>query len=217
MKLYKLTPEEIADFILNGKTSDCIELKVSSPKDKKRDTGFTDIIVYKDKYMEIQYSYLETEEYDVIENIYITSNWWGRIKNSFFTIQGERGKFDSPRCGWVVDLQDMKSNFSERVTINNTNKIYDMKTQVNNFASFVMYMQKNHKQSPTYKVIKVVSESPRPWVAIEITIPGFGTYHAGGASKKAAADDFITTLLSREGSIEESLRFFNNLENKVKA
>ncbi|MHA3046492.1 hypothetical protein JSO59_003885 [Riemerella anatipestifer] len=190
--LHKLSKEKIADYFLNNKQGDL--LKLSPVRDNETDTGFTSIVIYKDKHMEIIYSYLivDEENDDIIEQFTIYSKWFGKIKNSFFTLNGEKGKFGTTQCG-VISVRDLR-NFKSKTNhkIHNTNKEVDVEIQ--DFASLVLYCQKKYGASPSYRVTEVISLSPNSWVEIEITMPNGETHLAEGENKKAAANNFAKSF-----------------------
>jgi len=191
MKNFKnLSNEEICNYILNNKKADCMEL---SAKEELKEglnpkTGFTTRIVYKDKHVTIAYSYMELDEDDILQNFFIVSNWWGRIKNSYFTIDGERGKFGYVRCG-VFSPDELKPfKTRDHVPVNNRNEKVDI--EVNDFASLVLYCQRKYKASPSYEVLEVLSLSPNPLVRIKVRMPDGKLYLQEGTSKKHAANLF---------------------------
>lgn len=191
--LRNLTNEQICNYILNNKKADCMELSAEGELKEglNPNTGFTTRIVYKDKHVTIAYSYLEIDEDDIIQNFFIISNWWGRIKNSYFTIDGERGKFGYVRCGVFSpgELEPFKTY--NHVPVNNRNEQVDI--DVNDFASLALYCQRKYKASPTYKVVEVLSLSPNPWVRIKVRMPDGKTYYHEGTSKKHAANKFAAS------------------------
>lgn len=117
----------------------------------------------------------------------IYSPWWGKIKNSFFTIEGHKGRFSSVRCG-VINVDNLKP-FTSRTKhkINNKNKVADI--EVTDFASFVALYQRKFDQSPTYTTTQVISQHPS-LVEIEINLPSHRVFRRTGKSKKHAANAF---------------------------
>lgn len=178
---------EICDFLFNGKKADALELSAEKGKDDGR-SGFTDRTVYQDKNIEVIYSFLKIEEDDIIEQFFIYSNWWGSIKNSFFTIEGEKGKFNHLRCG-VINLNELKKTHQKTShEVNNKNMAVGI--NVTDFASFTQHCQRVFRGSPTYDVVEVISLSPNSWVKIEIVLPNGEKHYSEGTSKKDAANRF---------------------------
>ncbi|MEJ8604651.1 hypothetical protein JSO60_06755 [Riemerella anatipestifer] len=110
LDLSKLKGEEIAQWLLNNKKVTAIQL---SPERTDTDDGFTHILVHKDEYVEIIYSYLKIDEDDVMQNFTIYSKRWGNIYNSYFelqTFEGEifTGESDEILCG-VFSLGDLRN------------------------------------------------------------------------------------------------------------
>lgn len=103
-KLTKFSDEEICEFLLNGKKAHALEL--STERSEFNETNFTERVIYKDKNVEIIYSFLKIAEDDMIQQFFIYSSWWGKIKNSFFTLEGFKGKSDE-RCG-VININELK-------------------------------------------------------------------------------------------------------------
>lgn len=186
--LTKLSNEEICEFLLNNKKADALELsKLRSALNK---TEFVERVIYKDKNVEIIFSFLYISEDDIIQQFFIYSNWWGQIKNSFFTLEGFKGKCDF-RCG-VINIDDLQAYNNKRDVVRINNKNEKSKIDVIDFSSLVLACQKKYKISPTYKVVKIISEAPNSWVKIEISMPD-GTFHnSEGTSKKDAANKFAT-------------------------
>ena len=187
--LSKLSNEEICEFLLNGKKGDCLELNPERSELNK--TDFTERIIYKDKNVEIVYSYLEIAKDDMIQQFFIRSNWWGKIKNSFFTLDGFKGKIDE-RCG-VINIDELR-NFnvnSDSVPINNKNE--QAKIEISDFASLTLLCQRKFKASPSYEVECVISEAPNSWVKIIIYMPDGSKHFSEGTSKKDAANRFAKT------------------------
>lgn len=190
MNLYKKPKEKIIQFLFNGKKGDTIELSPERSNEKTEDIPEEkEILIYQDKSMKVYFSYLIIEEDDVIEQFIIYSRWWGKIKNSFFTINGEKGKFTKVRCG-VINSRDLETYQNQtNHPINNKNKVADIK--VTNFDTFVKFWQRKYGESPSYKVRRVVS----PLVEIEVYVPKYGRYTHQGHSKKAAANEFAQKFI----------------------
>lgn len=182
--------EEICEFLFNGQKADALELSAERVEDDGR-SGFVNRTVYKDKNIEVIYSFLKIEEDDIIEEFFIYSNWWGSIKNSFFTIGGEKGKSSQIRCG-VINLEKLKK-FSQKTNYAVNNKNMAVGINVKDFASFTQYCQRVFRGSPTYEVIEVVSLSPNSWVKIEILLPNGEKRYSEGTSKKDAANRFAAS------------------------
>ena len=185
--LTKLSNEEICAFLLNGKKGDAMELNndtvIILPS-----TGFKKRVIYKDKNVEIYFSYLKVSEDDIIQQFYIISNWWGQIKNSFFTLDGFKGKCEK-KLG-VININELKSfnNNHTYVPVNNKNDHAQIK--VHDFASLTLYCQRKYKASPSYKVVDIISEAPNSWVSIKIHMPNGEIHFSEGTSKKDAANKF---------------------------
>lgn len=190
MNLQQLTNEQIAEWLLNGKRGDLLELDAEHGPLKP-----TDRVIYKDKHMEIIYSVLHIAPGDSIEQFFFYSKWFGAIKNSRFTLEGWSGKTNVVRCGTidVSQIKEFKSNTAH--TINNKNQVAAI--DGNDFAAFVAYCQRVHKASPSYQVIRVIAQAPEPWVKIEINAPCFdGPCFAEGASKREAANSWAAKFIS---------------------
>lgn len=184
--LRKLTDEEICEFLLNGKKGDCLELNPERSEINK--TDFTERVIYKDKNVEVIYSFLEIAKDDMIQQFFIRSNWWGKIKNSFFTLEGFKGKSEE-RYG-VINVDELK-NFNvngEHVPVNNKNQ--QAKIEITDFASLTLLCQRKFKSSPSYQVVKIIREAPNSWVKIEVKMPDGKIYFSEGTSKKDAANRF---------------------------
>jgi hypothetical protein len=179
------TPEEICEFLLNNKTGDAVEL---SPEKTETDTGFTNETIYKDKNIEIIYSYLVVGKDDIIEQFFIYSKWWGKIKNSHFTLDGNFGKFTGIRCGVLSlsEIKDWKSNTNH--SVNNRNIVAAI--EVTDFQSFTLKCQKIFKDSPRYGRTIVLSQEPHPLVQTEIIMPDGKIHKASGKNKREAANNF---------------------------
>ena len=182
--------EEICDFLFNGHQADALELSSERGNDDGR-SEFINRTVYKDKNIEVIYSFLKIDEDDIIEEFFIYSNWWGSIKNSFFTIGGDRGKTPHIRCG-VINLEQLKK-FTPKTNhvVNNKNMAVDI--SVKDFASFTQHCQRVFRGSPTYNVTEVISLSPNSWVKIEIVLPNGQKHYSEGTSKKDAANRFAAS------------------------
>lgn len=188
--LSKLSNEEICEFLLNGKKGNCLELTPEHSELNK--TDFTERVIYKDKNVEIVFSFLEITEDDIIQQFFIHSNWWGKIKNSFFTLEGFKGKSEETRCG-VININELK-NFNVNgkfVPVNNRNE--QAKIEVSDFASLTLLCQRKYKASPSYEVVAIISEAPNSWVRIQIKMPDGKTYFSEGTSKKDAANRFANS------------------------
>lgn len=180
-KLSELSNPELAEFLLNGKSGDCLELNSDQSENTE---GFRTI--YKDKHMTIMFSSVTTPENEEIANFFIYSKWWGRIKNSFFTIETRTGKWEHVRCGVISSSLLNEWITKDTVPVNNTNQAIAIDSDVIDFDSFAKSYQKIHKVSPTYKVINVIRQSPNPWVEIEITVGDSKKRHCGTNKKEAA-------------------------------
>lgn len=190
MPLVNKSNEEICEFLFNGQKADALELSAEKAGNDGR-SGFVNRTVYKDKNIEVIYSYLKIEQDDIIEQFFIYSNWWGSIKNSFFTIGGEKGKTPYIRCG-VINLNKLKK-FTPKTTHVVNNKNMAASISVKDFASFTQYCQRAFRGSPTYDVVEVVSLSPNSWVRIEIVLPNGEKHYSEGTSKKDAANRFAAS------------------------
>ena len=187
INLTKLSNEEICAFLLNGKRGDVMELNNTVVTELPL-TRFKERGIYKDKNVEIYFSYLEVSEDDIIQQFYISSTWWGQIKNSFFTLDGFKGK-----CGkktGVININELKSFNNNRTYVPVNNKNDHAQIKIHDFASLTLYCQRKYKASPSYKVVEVISEAPDPWVSIKIYIPNGEVYFSLGTSKKDAANRF---------------------------
>lgn len=187
--LSKLSNEEICEFLLNGKKGDCLELNPERSELNK--TDFTERVIYKDKNVEIVFSFLEIAKDDMIQQFFIRSNWWGKIKNSFFTLEGFKGK-SKERCG-VINVDELK-NFNvngDYVPVNNRNE--QAKIEIIDFASLTLLCQRRFKASPSYQVVEIISEAPNSLVRIEVKMPDGKTHLSEGTSKKDAANRFANS------------------------
>lgn len=187
--LTSFTNDDVCEFLLSNKKANALEL---SSERSDENNGFTKRVIYKDKTMEIIYSFLEIEKDDVIEQFTIYSTWWGKIKNSYFTLEGFKGKSDKIRCG-VININDLKDwNSRSNHPINNHNSKASV-VEVTDFASFTLLCQKVFKASPSYEVKRVIRQSPDPLVEIKVIMPD-GTEHLQkGSSKKDAANKFAVS------------------------
>ena len=168
---------------------DCKEISISNEINK---TEFTERVIYKDKNVKNVFSFLEISKEDIIQQFFIYSNWWGRIKNSFFTLDGFKGK--SETCCGVINIDELQNfNGKNFVPINNKNE--QAKIEVSDFASLTLFCQRKFKASPSYDVVKIISEAPNLWVRIKIKMPNGKTYLAEGTSKKDAANKFAKTYI----------------------
>lgn len=186
MNLTKLSNEEICEFLLNGKKGNALELNPEHSELNK--SGFTERIIYKDKNVEIVYSFLEIAKDDIIQQFFIRSNWWGKIKNSFFTLEDFKGKCEE-RCG-VINVDELK-NFNVNgnfAPVNNKNE--QAKIDVADFASLTLLCQRKFKTSPSYEVIDIISKSPNSWIKIKVNMPDGKPHYSEGTSKKDAANRF---------------------------
>ncbi len=189
-ELLPLDKNYLMSFLLNGKKGNCLEL--SNDVNERRKSDFKKILIFKDKNMQIHFSYL-SENYNgeniLIQQFEIYSNWWGRIKNSFFTIDGEKGKVPNKekRLG-VININELEEiSFRKKVPLKKS--FPNKKSGSSSFADLVAYCQNNYKFSPSYKVVKQISLPPASIVEIEITMHN-GSYLIQGASKKDAANNF---------------------------
>jgi len=194
--LFNLSNEEICEFLLNNKKA--VALELGSEEDvleNNPDNKFINRVIYEDKTMKIIYSFLKIKEDDIIEQFFIYSTWWGKIKNSHLSLEGFTGK-SQRRCG-VINIDDLKTwNSGTNHSINNHNA--EVKIEVTDFASLVLFCQKKYKKSPSYEVSEVISLSPNPWVEIKIFMPD-GTEHCyEGTSKKDAANKFAVEFFKKE-------------------
>lgn len=194
--LFNLEPKVIADFLLNNKKGDCFELAIdsgtplitSSTRTGPDGREFKNISIYKDKHIEIIYSYLIIAEDDVIEEFLIYSKWWGKIKNSIFTLGGDRGEFKNIKCG-VINLNELKDwNSGSNHAIHNKNQKVEI--EITDFASLTAYCQRLFRGSPSYGQVKVLREAPNSWVSVEIHMPDGIIHIAKGTSKKEAGKTF---------------------------
>jgi len=184
LNLKQKSPEEISEYLFNQKKGNADEMDKSESHIQA-----CSLLIYKDKAMRVYYCPDGLD--DGIEQFIIYSNWWGKIKNSFFTIQGQKGKFANVRCGRII-LEMLKEYQSEtNHEINNKNKVGNI--TVEDFRTFGLRIQREKGKSPTYKVKEVISQSPS-LVKIEVTVPGYGTYDHTGRNKREAADDFARTF-----------------------
>jgi len=183
--LIELSNEEICEFLLSNKKADALELNPDRSGERKSD--FIERTVYKDKSIEIIFSYLKIADDDIIQQFFIYSNWWGKIKNSFFTVEGFKGKSEL-KCG-VINVDELKpfNNNGQSVAINNRNET--AKIEIADFNSLVAYCQRKFKASPSYETVEVISQSPS-LVKIKITMPDGKSHFETGGSKKEAANKF---------------------------
>ena len=187
--LTKLSNEEICEFLLNGKKADAMELGVADFGVNNSDS--INRVIYKDKSVEIIYNYLEIAKNDIIQQFFIKSNWWGKIKNSIFTLEGFRGNCNEKKCG-VIGMDELKDfNVGNFVPINNRNE--QAKIEITDFASLTLHCQRKFKTSPSYEVVKIISEAPNSWVKIKINMPDGLIHFSEGASKKDAANRFAAS------------------------
>jgi hypothetical protein len=195
--LINASVEEICNFVLNGKIANGIELNPEREESPQGDNGFIDKVVYKDKSVEIIYSYCnvpqEGETY-IIENIYIYSKWWGRIKNSFLMCDEFTGKSEYTRCA-VFSLGDFRAwnhKGSVQHEIHNRNKVLPI--EVTDFDTLVKHCQRVYKMPATYRVTEVISLSPNTWVEVEINLPKGKSFRGQGANKKEAVNKLAVQL-----------------------
>ncbi len=184
--------EEICEFLLNNKSGDCLEL--NPDKGGKDNSGFVSRVIYKDKNIEIVFSYLKIEEDDIIQQFFIYSNWWGKIKNSFFTCDSYKGKSEV-KCG-VINIDALKIS-KQNTTHKINNKNETAKLEITDFNSLVAYCQRKFKSSPSYNVVEVISLSPNSWVKIEVSMPDGSKHYFEGVSKKEAANSFAVDYAGR--------------------
>jgi hypothetical protein len=183
--LENLPNEEIIAYLFNNKTADALEISAKLPPEES-----CGLLIYEDKTMKVYYCCKRAGN-TVLEQFFIYSTWWGSIKNSFFTIGGDKGKSPNIRCG-IIDREHLKEYKSKtNHEINNKNKVGNI--TVEDFRTFGLRIQREKGKSPTYKVKEVISQSPS-LVKIEVTVPGYGTYDHTGRNKREAADDFARTF-----------------------
>jgi hypothetical protein len=188
-KLYKLTNEEICEFLLNGKQGDCLELNPKHASlNPRHPLDFIEHMIYKDKNVQIIYSFLKIAKDDVIQQFFIYSNWWGKIKNSFFTLEGFKGKSEEEKCGVIniTELNEIKLN-SDLVPVNNKNQICSTKVKTDNpIIELAEYCQKHFKQNIETVVSIDGGSQHEPVIKADIIIPNGEVYSGKGKNQKEA-------------------------------
>lgn len=185
--LINLTNESICEYFLNNKSADAVEIDLEDLKSIEADSLFTNRTIYEDKAMRIVYSYCEVEKGNIYEQFIVCSTWWGKIKNSFFTLKGHKGKCKL-RYGVIYRSKLSDHSSGTNHAINNRNSVAQI--EVTDFATFTKKCQRVFKDSPSYFVTKVVSLSPNPWVRIQVTMPDGTKHESEGYSQKDAANRF---------------------------
>lgn len=193
--LTEMSSEKICNFLLNGKKGRAMQVGLDK-ENMINTSGFVNRTIYEDKNIKIVFAYLVVSEGDIIQQFFLYSKWWGKIKNSFFTLDGFQGKCDEVKCG-LIHIEDLKDFYpgSKEVLINNKNQ--QAVIEITDFASLVLYCQRHFKKSPTYFVSKIIREAPDSWIEIEVTMPDGKIYTHEGFNKKEAAKEFAINYASK--------------------
>lgn len=92
--------DEICHFLLNGKRGKMTQLGLDD-ENYKGPVNYVNRVIYEDKKTKIIFSHLEIDRGSLIQKFFFYSSSWGRIKNSFFTLEGYQGAFDEKMCGFI--------------------------------------------------------------------------------------------------------------------
>ena len=189
MSLKELSSAEIENYLFSAKKINFSriseELLISWQKEDSPKT------IYRDKSMSILYG---TGAHDGVEYISIRSNWFGRVKNSQFNLDGFY-RNEAFWCGYcavsdimLLDELTLGKIMNTIVENKNTNKA-NLSSVFTCFNDYVQYCQKKYGDSPTYRVMSVGGYEHAPTVKIRISSPD-GFFTAEGSSKKVAANEW---------------------------
>jgi len=188
MSLNELSSAEIENYLFNGKKINFSriseELLISWQKEDCPKT------IYRDKSMSILYGIGAAG----VEYISIRSNWFGRVKNSQFNLNGFY-RNEAFWCGYcavsdILPMDDLTLGkiMNSIVENKNTNKA-NLSSVFTCFNDYVQYCQKKYGESPTYEVMSLGGYDHAPTVTIRISSPD-GFFTAKGSSKKVAANEW---------------------------
>jgi hypothetical protein len=193
-KMAKMPTAQVAEFLLNNKKADLLELGGTITLTEKNTSTEVIRLIYKDKTMSIWYRTFWLVDC-WIEEFYVESSFWGRIKNSQFTCGGFKGK--GQMCGvtsWggMPHETSLRSwNSGTNYAVNNRNTVTVKKSNFENFSELVEYSQKTFKAAPKYEVTDTYTDRRNnTTITICVTMPNGIKHYAEGSNKKTAAENF---------------------------
>ena len=139
-------------------------------------------IIYKDKTMTI--SILD-------RNLYMSSKWWGTVKNSFFTLDGMKGSSRVIKHG-IASISDIGA-FSPRdnVDIDRHNKVITLSAKPNETEIQFLgrIIQQRNGKNITYGVVSKIGPDNAPVITVKLVLPNGKEYLAKGSKKQIAANN----------------------------
>lgn len=195
--------EEICHFLLNGKRGKMTQLGLDD-ENYKGPVNYINRVIYEDKKTKIIFSHLEIDRGSLIQKFFFYSSSWGRIKNSFFTLEGYQGTFDEKMCGFIniKDIADyvykpksIPNHKEERESLKKKDEKITIK--VVDFASLVLYCKQKYEKSPVYVIEKGDFAGHNSRVVVRATMPDGKMYLAQGMNKENAADNFAVMYAAK--------------------
>jgi len=139
------------------------------------------------------------------EKIFLSSTWWGLVKNSYFTLEGLRGKSTKIQYGEAL-ISEMKS-FTPRepsipyAYINRGNKVNIPELQQE--ESYITYLGKYYQliYEETIRLRVIIRDRPNEdkTITVKISLPDGLKVFGDGLTKEAAANNAANQVLHKLG------------------
>lgn len=150
------------------------------------------ILIFSDKTMTISHD---------STHVYMSSKWWGTVKNSLFTLDGMRGSTKLPKHG-KVELNKIVE-YSPKgpiVDVHKHNKVNLTKKPEETSLQFLgRYIQAKTGDSISYGVINKTGPDHAPTITVKLILPGNQEFTGKGSNKKFAANDAAEKALKELG------------------
>lgn len=149
--------------------------------------------------MRIIVSQVEIPGDDPLIQFYMTSSYWGEVKNSLLLLDGKRLKDKNTRTG-VFEYEG--NNFeawgkkaANVIDVNRHNQAAPPVLQ-NSMSQLVELCQRKYKAAPVYEVVEIAGECHQPEIEIRMTLPSGKVHQGFGANKRAAANNLAQKLIT---------------------
>lgn len=173
-----------ANNLLTGKKADFLSI---DHVDHNNNT-----LIYKDKSMTISHDGT---------TVYMSSTWWGNVKNSFFTLDGMKGSSKTLKHG-KVEIKNISSYSpkSPLVDVNRHNKANVTRNADETSIQFLgKWIQANTGENITYDIIKKVGPDHAPTITVKIVLPDGKEFTGTGSKKQLAANNAAEKAMKELG------------------
>ena len=161
--------------LLNGKKLDFTEIENVDHK--------SECVIYKDKSMTISIDG---------DLVYMSSTWWGQVKNSFFTLGGMKGPSKTKKHG-KVNIHDSLPYNSRGpiIDINRHNKAGEISINPEETPLQFLgrWIQIKQGKNISYTNVNQTGPDHAPTITVRLVLPNGKEYIAKGPKKQYAANE----------------------------